>query len=138
MKLKDVPKDDANALEGKTSFIQYAVDDQGNYVQEKSPGFEPQNIALEQAWDEVNENIAEALNQVSKGLKSPIYFFMHREIMELKILAEYMNLPRWKVWLHLNPKRFKSLNDGLLNQYAEVLQIKNVADLVDFKVDKWK
>ena len=63
---------------------------------------------------------------------------MHREIMELKILAEYMNLPRWKVWLHLNPKRFKSLNDGLLNQYAEVLQIKNVADLVDFKVDKWK
>jgi hypothetical protein len=38
-------------MEGKTSFIQYAVDDEGNYVQEKSPGFQPQKIALEQAWD---------------------------------------------------------------------------------------
>ncbi len=138
MKLQDVPKDDANVLEGKTSFIQYAVDTNGDYVQEKSPGFEPQNIALEQAWDDVNENTLKALKEVEDGNKSPLYYFMHREIMELKILSEYMNMSRWKVKRHMKPSNFKRLEKNTLEQYANVLRIEDINDLANFDANKWR
>ncbi len=137
MKVEDMPKDDANALEGKTSFIQYAVDKEGNYVQEKSPGFEPQNIALAQAWDEVKERTASALEEVIHGDKSPIYFFMCKEMMDVKILAEYMNLPRWRVKKHLKGKNFPKINSKILQEYAKVLSIDS-NDLLSFEASKWR
>jgi hypothetical protein len=107
-------------------------------VQEKSPGFEPQNIALEQAWDEVNENIEAALDMVEAGKKSPLFFFMNREIMEVKILAEYMKLPKWKVKRHLKLDRFNKLDNSVLEKYAKVLRIDDINDLVNFDLDKWR
>ena len=138
MKVSEVPKDDANVLEGKTSFIQYAVDEEGKYVQEKSPGFEPQNIALEQAWDEVKENIADALTAVIEKKKSPIYFFMHREIMDIKLLSEYVELARWRVKRHLKPSVFAKLTKSQVQKYAEVFGIEEVDDIINFDSKKWK
>jgi hypothetical protein len=138
MKLSEVPKDDANILEGKTSFVQYAVDENGNYVQAKSPGFQPVNIALEQAWDEVNERLTEALELIAKGEKSPLYFFMHREIMDYSILAEYMGLMRWRVKRHMKPKVFAKLKPAILEKYARVFKLENISDLTNFNAEQWK
>jgi hypothetical protein len=138
MKLSEVPKDDANVMEGKTSFVQYAVDEHGNYVQAKSPGFQPANVALEQAWDEVNERVAEALELVEQGEKSPLYFFMHREIMDYSILAEYMGLMRWRVKRHMNPKVFAKLKPAILEKYARVFKLENISDLTNFNAEQWK
>jgi hypothetical protein len=138
MKLSEVPKDDANVMEGKTSFVQYAVDENGNYVQAKSPGFQPANIALEQAWDEVNERVAEALEMVAQGAKSPLYFFMHREIMDYSILAEYMGLMRWRVKRHMKPKVFAKLKTETLQKYARIFKLEDISELTNFKAEKWK
>ena len=138
MKLREVPKDDANVMEGKTSFIQYAVDDEGNYVQEKSPGFQPQNVALEQAWDEVNERRTEALNMVIEGSKSPIFFFMHREIMDEKILSEYVGMAKWRVKRHMKPSVFKKLKQEQILKYLELFKLDNEDDLMKFNAEKWK
>jgi len=137
MRVSEVPKDDANVLEGKTSFVQYAVDNNGNYVQEKSPGFEPQNVALEQAWDEVHEKTQEALQEVIQNKKSPIYFFMHREMMDISLLAEYMDFWKWKVKRHLKPSNFSKLNKELLEKYAEIFRLEDVNDLENFDAKKW-
>ncbi len=138
MKVSEVPKDDANVLEGKTSFVQYAIDDKGHYVQEKSPGFQPQNIALEQAWEEVDENIAVAAELVERKEKSPIYFFMHREIMDAKILSEYVGISKWKVKRHFKPNIFAKLNDDILREYAVVFKLDNIDELKKFDINKWK
>ncbi|RUA24155.1 MAG: hypothetical protein DSY76_08275 [Bacteroidetes bacterium] len=137
MKLSEVPKDDANVLEGKTSFIQYAVDSDGKYVQEKSPGFQPQNIALEQAWEEANERIAEALQEVIENKKSPIYYFMHRELMDEKILSEYVGIAKWRVKRHLKPSVFKKLKPNRIQKYIEIFKLDNEDDLINFKAEKW-
>jgi len=137
MKLSEVPKDDANVLEGKTSFIQYAVDSNGKYVQEKSPGFQPQNIALEQAWEEANERIAEALQEVIENKKSPIYYFMHRELMDEKILSEYVGMAKWRVKRHLKPSVFKKLKPDKIQKYIEVFKLDSEDDLINFKAEKW-
>ena len=138
MKVSEVPKDDANVMEGKTSFVQYAVDENGNYVQEKSPGFQPANVALEQAWDEVKEKISEALEMVESGKKSPIYFFMVKEIMDVKLLAEYTGLMRWRVARHMKPKVFAQLKPAILQKYAETFRLKSIEDLTNFDAGKWK
>lgn len=138
MKLSEVPMDDANVLEGKTSFVQYAVNDDGQYVKAKSPGFQPQNIALEQAWEEVDENIRDAAELVVNNEKSPIYFLMHREIMDVKILSEYMEMPRWRVKRHFKPENFSKLGDDVLRKYVDIFKLDNVNDLKQFDINKWK
>jgi hypothetical protein len=137
MRVSEVPKDDANVLEGKTSFVQYAVDNNGHYVQEKSPGFEPQNIALEQAWDEVHEKTKEALQEVIQNKKSPIYFFMHREMMDISLLAEYMDFWKWKVKRHLKPSIFSKLDKKQLEKYADIFRLEDINDLENFDAKKW-
>lgn len=138
MKLSEVPMDDANILEGKTSFVQYAVDDKGQYVKAKSPGFQPQNIALEQAWAEVDENIRDAAVLVVNNEKSPVYFLMHREIMDVKILAEYVEMPRWRIRLHFNPDIFSKLSDAILQKYVDIFKLDSIEDLKQFDLNKWR
>ena len=137
MKLSEVPMDDANALEGKTSFVQYAVNDDGQYVRAKSPGFQPQNIALEQAWEEVDENIGEAAELVINNEKSPVYFLMHREIMDVKILSEYIDIPRWRIKRHFNPENFSKLGDDILQKYVDTFKLNSVDDLKQFDINRW-
>lgn len=137
MKLSEVPMDDANALEGKTSFVQYAVDENGQYVEARSPGFQPQNIALEQAWQEVEENIRDAAKLVINNEKSPIYFLMHCEIMDVKILSEYIKMPRWKIKRHFNPDNFSKLGDDILQKYVDIFKLNSIDDLKQFNINKW-
>ena len=78
MQKNEVPQDDEKMLDGKTKELQYALDENGQYVAVKSVGWMPKNIVMQQAWEEVNENIETALKEIADGKKSPIYFFMHK------------------------------------------------------------
>ncbi len=129
MKKNEVPQDDDNIFEGKTKSIQYAIDENGNYVQVKSTGFEAENIALKQAWDEVNEKIAEAYKLVKNGEKSPVFYYMHREIMDVAILAETVGLPKWRVKRHFKPKVFAKLKLKILEKYRKAFNLKTIDDL---------
>jgi len=129
MKTENVSQDDANFFEGKSSSIQYAVDENGNYTQVKSLGLEPSNIVLQQAWDDIKEESEHALEDVRKGLKSPIYYFMIKEIMDVKILSETTGLSRWRIKRHFKPRIFNKLSDKLLLKYIDAFKLKNVEDL---------
>jgi len=132
MKINEVPQDDAHMLEGKTKEIQYAVDENGNYTRVKSVGWEPKNIIMQQAWDEVNENIEMALNEVKAGKKSPIYYFMHKNIMTVSLLAEYTGFFGWTVNRHFKPSIFAKLSDKKLEKYAEAFQLNHIDELKNF------
>ena len=66
-----MPQDDANILEGKLKVLKYAVDSDGSYTKVKTVGWEPENIVLNQAWDEINEKVALVRDQVKAGKLSP-------------------------------------------------------------------
>ena len=136
MKENEVPQDDANMLEGKTREIQYAIDKNGHYKQVKSMGWEPKNIVMQQAWDEVNENISSALKKVIDGEKSPIFYFMHKNIMDIKILSEYTGFFKWTIKKHLMPKGFKQLSNKKLQKYVEAFRLNEINDLKEFDARK--
>jgi len=123
MKKKDVPQDDEGLLEGKLREINYAVDEDGNYVTVHSSGWEPKNAALQQAWVEVNDQIEEIKNEVLAGKLSPIAYHMEKNIMNVKLLSQYVGIPKRKIRLHLKPKYFTELDVETLQKYADAFKI---------------
>ncbi len=136
MKKKEVPQDEIKLFNGKPPDVMYAVDENGKYVRVKSAGWEPKNEVLRQAWEEVNENVEEALKAVQAGEKSPIYYFMYKNIMDVKLLAEYTGLWRWQVKRHLKPHVFKKLKDKTLEKYRNAFRLDSIEVLKNFKDGK--
>lgn len=132
MKKNEVPQDDANMLEGKFEVVKYALDENGKYVKVNSVGWEPENVVLSQAWDEIDEKVKEAAEEVKSGKKSPLYFHMEKNLMDIGLLSDYMGIAKWRVKRHMKPKVFEGLNASTHEKYARIFNI-SVADL--FKVD---
>jgi hypothetical protein len=131
MKREQVPQDDENLLEGRTREVCYAVDENGNYVQVLSSGWEPKNAALQLAWAQINEEARGAFLQVQAGQVSPLAFFMARCMFDVKLLSDYTDIPKRKIRAHLEPETFRHLDALTLGKYAEALSI-SVDELVDW------
>lgn len=133
MKVKDVPQDDAGFFEpGKLRDVCYAVDEDGNYKQVLSMGWEPKNEAIKQAWEQINEKVEEIKEKVISGKASPIAYYMVKNMMSTGILAKYTGFSRLKVRRHLKPRIFKTLDETKLNIYAKVFNI-TLEDLLNIK-----
>ena len=123
MKKKDVPQDDENLFEGKFKVVKYAVDDDGNYGTVGSSGWEPENAVLNQAWKEVNRKVAETKKKVDAGELSPLAYHMEKNIMDVDMLSQYMDISKRNVSKHLKPNRFNGLDEKTLTDYAEVFDL---------------
>jgi hypothetical protein len=123
MEKDKVPQDNANVLGDKLRFLKYAVDKDGHYTQVPSTGWEPENIVLSQAWDEINEKAEAVKQRVLAGELSPIAYYMEKKMLNLKMLAEYMGYWQFRVRKHLKPEYFKKLSPQQLKKYADVFQI---------------
>lgn len=123
MKKDEVPQDDANMLEGKFKVVKYAVNEFGEYELVKSVGWEPENVVLQQAWAVINEKVEEAKKRVENGEQSSLAYHMEKNMMDVNLLADYMNMSARKVRQHLQPNEFEQLDADTLRKYAEVFQI---------------
>lgn len=123
MKKKDVPQDDENLFEGKFKVVKYAVDDDGNYGTVGSSGWEPENVVLNQAWDEINKKVEETKKKIEDGELSPLAYHMEKNIMDVGMLSQYMDISKRKVAKHLEPSGFNDLDAKTLEKYAEVFDI---------------
>lgn len=123
MKKEDVPQDDANMLEGKFKVVKYALNENGEFEKVPSVGWEPENVALSQAWDVIHERVEATRQQVLRGEQSPLAYHMEKNMMDAALLAQHMDLPARKVKRHLEPAGFAELDAALLKRYAEVLLV---------------
>ena len=132
MKTKDVPQDDANMLQGKFREPVYSLDKDGNYTTVSSVGWDPKNVVMQEAWDNVNEKIEQTRICVLDGKISPIAYYIEKNIMDVGLVAQYMGMWKWTVKKHLKPRNFAKLNDEVLQKYAKVFNITK-EQLVDIK-----
>lgn len=133
MKKEDLPQD-TSALEGITRDLCYVKDADGKYTTDLSKGWEVKKQALDNAWEDINERVAEAALLVKKGEKSPIYYFMEKKLMDLPILAGYTGFWQFTIKRHFKPSVFKSLSNERLKAYADAFEI-TVDELKNFKGD---
>ena len=137
MKDKEVPQDDANMLQGKFKEPVYSLDESGNYTTVKSVGWAPKNAIMQQAWDNINEKVEQTKQKVINGELSPLAYFMEKNMMDTKLLAQYMGFWNWTVKKHLKPKHFNKLSDEIVAKYSETLNI-TPEELKDINSEKKK
>ena len=104
----------------------------GDYVAVLSKGWRPKNEAMLQAWDVIHEKVENVRKEVIAGKISPIAYYMEKNIMDLKLLADYVELPKRKVRKHLKPEKFSQLDDSILQRYAETFEI-SLEELKNFR-----
>lgn len=132
MKTNEVPQDKRDFKEGdKIHKLMYAVDNDGKYTGITSAGWEAENIATKQAWDAVDEELAETAEKVKKGELSPIAYYMQKNLMEVALLASYVGKWQWQVKRHFKPSVFNKLSTDVLAKYAAVFNI-SVNELKNF------
>lgn len=133
MKKEDTPQD-KSALENHFPELCYVKNDKGEYETSLSKGWNVKVSALDNAWDEINERIENATEAVEQGKKSPIYYYMEKNIMTISLLASYMKINKFRVWLHLHPWFYKKLPTRILQRYANVFMI-SLEELNNFRID---
>jgi hypothetical protein len=122
MKKNDVPQDEG-LTEGMEIDLCYALDENGNYTRVSSSGWQPKTDAMRQAWDVIFEKTEQVRQRVLSGELSPVAYYMEKNLMDVKLLADYAGLPKRKVRKHLRPEHFARLDDRVLERYAETFGI---------------
>lgn len=132
MKVNEVPQDIRDFKGGeKLKKLVYAVDKEGKYEGVTSSGWEAENFAMRQAWDAVDDALADTEEKVKAGKLSPIAYYMQKCLMDLPLLARYVGKWKWQVKRHMKPSVFQKLDNSILNKYASVFEI-SVDELVSF------
>jgi len=121
MEKKDVPQD--QGILGQVRVVCYATDENGEYIKSESAGWEPTNIANSIAWEFLNEELAGILEKVKKKELSPLAYHMNKNLMDLKVLSQYIGFAKWRVRRHLKPHVFNSLDDETLKRYAAIFNM---------------
>jgi hypothetical protein len=136
MNVDEVPQDQRNFKEGeKLKKLMYAVDKDGKYTGVNSAGWEAENFATKQAWDDIDEELAKTEAQVLAGELSPIPYYMQKNLMDVALLAKYMNKWEWQIKRHFKPSVFNDLKPATLDEYARIFNI-TTDKLTHFGQDK--
>jgi len=122
MKKEDIPQDNG-ALNKLTKEVVYAVDSSGNYSNELSSGWEVKTTALDVAWKDIEQRIAEAKRKVINNEASPILYFIELRLMDIGIVSAYTGFWKWSIRQHMKPAVFKKLSDQKLQKYAEAFNV---------------
>jgi hypothetical protein len=123
MNKEQVPQDENSLLNHNFKSVVYALDNDGRYTTVPSIGWEPENLALRQTWDSINENIEQIKNKVISGEISPVAYFMAKYQYRVKRLASLTGFPKRKIRKHLNPEAFAKADQESLETYSNVFQI---------------
>lgn len=131
MKKEDVPQD-PSALLGVTRDVCYVKDKDGKYTTDLSIGWDVKKQALDNAWDDIKERVAEAVLKVKNGEISPVYYFMELKLMDVGLLSSYTGFWKLTIKRHFKPSVFQALSDEKLAIYARVFEI-TTGELKNFK-----
>lgn len=130
MKEDQVPQDEKNLNEGKLAKLYYATDDKGHYTKVNSIGWEPETVAMEQAWEVVQAEVDDARKKVIEGKASPVLYYLKKNIMNVPMVASYMGTLSVIVRLHMIPFFFNKLSRKTLERYAYTFRI-SVEEFID-------
>ncbi|KYP13976.1 hypothetical protein [Flavihumibacter sp. CACIAM 22H1] len=133
MKKEEVPHDKKIIHGEDNSLVKvlYVTNQEGAYETTRYEGWEAENLAMSQAWEDIDEKIARTLELVKKGELSPIAYYMEKNLMDLPTLSSYVGSWKFFVKKHLTPQGFKKLSPKKLEKYAAVFNI-SVEELVHF------
>jgi hypothetical protein len=85
--------------------------------------YEANQTIIRQSWDVAGERLEQTMKEVLDGKLSPIAWYMEKALMEVPMLADYMDMRKWRVRRHLKPAGFMKLTPKILQKYARVFDV---------------
>ncbi|PRM96415.1 hypothetical protein CJ670_08840 [Arcobacter cryaerophilus gv. crypticus] len=76
----------------------------------------------------------ECLEEIKKGISSPIKYFMYKNRMDLPTLCSGVGMFSFRVKRHLKLKYFLKLNDKILKKYSDFFDI-SLKELKEFNYE---
>jgi hypothetical protein len=132
MDVNEVPQDKRElSHDGDIRKIVYAVGKDGKYQGVNYEGWDAENFAMKQAWDDIDETLAITEQQVRAGELSPLVYFMQKNLMDVALLARYAGKWQWQVKRHFKPSVFEKLSSDMISKYAQVFNISS-EELMNF------
>ena len=129
--MENLTDDIPDRSKGENELI-YTYNREVFYHFDKEKGFTQQveyqnpdnQVIIKQGWDAAEQRLDEVRQLVRIGKASPVAYYMEKILMEVPMLAAYMEMPKWRVRRHLRMKVFKKLKPEILAKYAEIFGIR--------------
>ena len=111
--------------------IYYQTSKKANKIEDNASGKPGLNLTPNGHWERLdavdiaglNKKVAEVKAKVDAGEMSPLAYHMEKNIMDVGMLGQYIDIPKRKVTRHLEPEGFSELGLDMLKKYAEVFDI---------------
>jgi hypothetical protein len=101
----------------------YHFDKEKGFTQKVDYQNPDNQVIIKQSWDAAAQRLEEVRQQVMIGKLSPVAYYMEKILMEVPMLAAYMEIPKWRVKRHMKSRVFKKLKPGTLAKYAGIFNI---------------
>ena len=122
MKVEEVPQENNKTLEGVRKAV-YAVGEDGTYTTVPSDGWNIEEIVTSQAVEEYDRQARLALEEVKKGLVSPLVYHMHKNRMDVALLAQTTGFFKWTIKRDFKKETFDKMSPNRMKIYADVMGI---------------
>ncbi|MBB1312593.1 MULTISPECIES: hypothetical protein [Aliivibrio] len=122
MDVSKVPQDNISTYANNSKAV-YATDENGDYSVIASTGWEVEEEVTKQALNEFERQALEAYELVRQGEKSPLYYHMFAQRMDIIVLAQSVGWFQWRVKRHFSPSVFAKLSSAKLAIYSDALGV---------------
>lgn len=120
MDINSVPQDDSSTYANNKKAI-YAKSENGEIKVVGSTGWNVEETVTKQALEDLEHSAYEAYCEVKKSIKSPLYYYMYKERMDLQLLAETTGFFKWTISRDFKPEIFNKMSNKRLSVYADAL-----------------
>jgi len=123
MKVEEVPQDGGILDSSSVRDVCYALDENGDYKEVISVGWQPKNEAINFAWSVINEESEKIRQDVIDGKLSPLAYHLNKLVMTTHILADYSGFSNREIKRFCRPEVFVKLKYDDLSKLADALNI---------------
>ena len=120
MDVNDVPQDNSSTYSQNKKAI-YATDAQGRVSIVGSSGWDAEETVTKQALDDLQNLAKDAYFAVKNEEKSPLYFHMYAQRMDVQVLSEATGFFKWTIQRDFIPQIFKKISQKRVLVYADAL-----------------
>ncbi len=127
-----IPKEENSTLNGQQK-VMYAKNSSGEFNRVNYAS-SAEEFATLTAVNEYKVLELECLEEIKKGISSPIKYFMYKNRMDLPTLCSGVGMFSFRVKRHLKMKYFLKINDKILKKYSDFFDI-SLKELKEFNYE---
>ena len=118
------PYDEKKAQSENLTELLFNYEKDGSFSKRVGYDYVPEGEMLYyDVWKMFRERIEKAREEVLAGKKSPVWYHMEKNLIDLSNFAKLVGMASWRVKRHLKPEIFSKLKPETIQKYPDALDI---------------